>query len=111
MWCVARCHGVALRCLPPFLVPMCWQPLQVYSIRDAATQSLQRLAQEFGPEWAKEFLVPPVLGMISNQHYLYRMTVLKAIAALAPLMQHDVLCNRMLPVVLVAAKDPVANVR
>jgi hypothetical protein len=32
----------------------------VYSIREAATQNLQQLAQEFGSDWAKEHLVPQV---------------------------------------------------
>ena len=45
--------------------------------------------------------------MINNPHYLYRMTVLVAVAALAPVVSHDVLCNSMLPVVVAAAKDKV----
>lgn len=45
--------------------------------------------------------------MINNPHYLYRMTVLLAVASLAPVVSHDVLCNTMLPVVLTAAKDKV----
>ena len=48
-----------------------------------------------------------VLGMMNNPHYLYRMTVLVAVAALAPVVSHDVLCNSMLPVVVAAAKDKV----
>ncbi len=31
---------------------------QVFSIREAATLNLQKLAAEFGPDWAKEHLVP-----------------------------------------------------
>ena len=38
-----------------------WLEDQVYSIREAATQNLQQLAQEFGSDWAKEHLVPQVL--------------------------------------------------
>jgi serine/threonine-protein phosphatase 2A regulatory subunit A len=79
----------------------------VYSIREAATTNLQKLAQEFGPEWAKEHLVQQVLEMINNPHYLYRMTILVAIAALAPVVSHDVLCSHMLPVVVSCAKDQV----
>jgi hypothetical protein len=33
---------------------------QVFCIREAATQNLQKLAAEFGPEWAKEHIVPQV---------------------------------------------------
>ncbi len=79
----------------------------MYSIREAATTNLQKLAQEFGPEWAKEHLVQQVLEMINNPHYLYRMTILVAIAALAPVVSHDVLCSHMLPVVVSCAKDQV----
>ena len=43
--------------------------------------------------------------MVGNPHYLYRMTVLVALAALAPAVSHDVLCHSMLPVVVSCAKD------
>ena len=46
-----------------------------------------------------------VLAMVGNPHYLYRMTVLVALAALAPAVSHDVLCHSMLPVVVSCAKD------
>ena len=45
--------------------------------------------------------------MVGNPHYLYRMTVLVALAALAPAVSHDVLCQSMLPVVVSCAKDKV----
>ena len=48
--------------------------------------------------------------MVSNAHYLHRMTVLGALAALAPAVGHDTLCNTMLPVVLSCAKDKVCLV-
>lgn len=38
---------------------------KVFCIREAATQNLQKLASEFGPDWAKENLVPPV-----SRHWL-----------------------------------------
>lgn len=45
--------------------------------------------------------------MVNNPHYLYRMTVLVAIASLAPVVSHDVLCATMLPVVVSCSKDKV----
>ena len=48
--------------------------------------------------------------MVSNAHYLHRMTVLGALAALAPAVGHETLCNTMLPVVLSCAKDKVCLV-
>lgn len=38
--------------------------LQVYSIRDAAANNLKRLAEEFGPEWAMQHIVPQVSLMV-----------------------------------------------
>lgn len=34
---------------------------QVYSIRDAAANNLKRLAEEFGPEWALQHIIPQVI--------------------------------------------------
>jgi hypothetical protein len=43
--------------------------------------------------------------MVTNPHYLYRMTVLGALAALASHVSGDVLCGAMLPVVIECSKD------
>lgn len=59
------------------------------------------------PHLCLHMLLPQVLAMIDNPHYLYRMTVLSAIAALAPVITHDVLVDSMLPVVINAGKDKV----
>ncbi len=37
-----------------------YRRLQVYSIREAATSNLAKLAREFGPDWARDHLVPQV---------------------------------------------------
>ena len=36
--------------------------VQVYSIREAATSNLAKLAREFGPDWARDHLVPQVIS-------------------------------------------------
>jgi serine/threonine-protein phosphatase 2A regulatory subunit A len=46
-----------------------------------------------------------VMEIISNPHYLYRMTVLVAISLLAPVVGPEATCQAMLPVVINAAKD------
>lgn len=46
-----------------------------------------------------------VMEIISNPHYLYRMTVLIAISLLAPVVGPEATCQAMLPVVINAAKD------
>lgn len=46
-----------------------------------------------------------VLDMITNPHYLYRMTTLRAISLLAPVMGSEITCSKLLPVITSAAKD------
>ena len=58
---------------------------------------------------ALTLLLMQVLGMISNQHYLYRMTVLVAITSLASVVTHETLYQHMLPVVVNCGKDKVCQ--
>ena len=55
---MTTCCGVPVQCMK-------WLEDQVFSIREAATKNLQQLASEFGPEWAKEHLVPQVLHLMT----------------------------------------------
>lgn len=41
-----------------------WYCLQVNSIRDAAANNVKRLAEEFGPEWAMQHIIPQVLILL-----------------------------------------------
>lgn len=54
-------HLRTLLQVPPPYTFCLWDLLQVYSIRDAAANNLKRLAEEFGPEWAMQHIVPQVL--------------------------------------------------
>lgn len=38
--------------------------VQVYSIRDAAAHNLEHLAEEFGPDWSMQHIIPQVCLMI-----------------------------------------------
>jgi serine/threonine-protein phosphatase 2A regulatory subunit A len=42
---------------------MAWLVDHVYAIREAATMNLKKLVEQFGPEWAKNTVIPKV----SNQ--------------------------------------------
>jgi hypothetical protein len=42
------------------LISPCFVSMQVYSIREAAANNLKRLAEEFGPEWALQHIIPQV---------------------------------------------------
>lgn len=52
---------------------------QVHSIREAATQNLERLAEVFGADWAGAHILPKIVQLSTNNSYLYRMTALKAL--------------------------------
>lgn len=49
-------------------------------------------------------LLLQVLAMINHQNYLYRMTVLSAIVALAPNVPQEILSNAMLPAAVACSK-------
>ncbi|WZZ07258.1 hypothetical protein YC2023_093179 [Brassica napus] len=112
------CNGCKTRfTLNPLMLVLINHPLVildidvVYSIREAAANNLKRFAEEFGPEWAMQHLVPQVLDMVTNPHYLHRMMVLRAISLMAPVMGSEITCSKFLPVVAEASKDRVPNVK
>ncbi|KAF3489219.1 hypothetical protein F2Q69_00054270 [Brassica cretica] len=92
---------------------LCMQWLQdkVYSIREAGANNLKRLAEEFGSEWAMQHLVPQVLEMVNNPHYLHMMMALRVISLMAPVMGSEITCSKFLPVVVEASKDRVPNIK
>jgi len=58
---------------------MSWLGDCVYSIREAATLNLKKLAEVFGTQWAQQTILPKVISMCTHPNYLYRMTTLFAI--------------------------------
>jgi len=91
---------------------MGWLGDTVYSIREAATNNIKRLAEVFGVEWARAHIIPKVLKYQDNSNYLYRMTVLFAITVLAPVVGKEIIVQDLLPVVIRLAKtDTVPNIR
>ena len=56
-----------------------WLSDRVYSIREAAAVNLQKLAEVFGAEWARAHVLPKVMELAKNGHYLYRATVVRAL--------------------------------
>merc|ERR1719263_2067145 len=57
-----------------------WLKDQVHAIRQAAAMNLKKLSEQFGEQWTQEFVLPKILDMVDNPHYLYRMAVLEALA-------------------------------
>jgi serine/threonine-protein phosphatase 2A regulatory subunit A len=96
---------------------MSWLGDQVYSIREAATANLTKLAEAFGVPWAKLNIIPKIANLGTHKSYLFRMTALTAIKDLAKQFAADksggldLTATKLLPVVLKLATDPVPNVR
>jgi serine/threonine-protein phosphatase 2A regulatory subunit A len=88
-----------------------WLGDRVYSIREAAAVNLKRLAEVFGPEWAKEHVIPRVMALAENPHYLHRSAVVRAMTLLASAAGQDTCLRDIMPALKAAAKDAVPNVR
>ncbi|KAG2318804.1 hypothetical protein Bca52824_012017 [Brassica carinata] len=57
-----------------------------------------------------QHIVPQVLDMVNNPHYLHRMMA-HAISLMAPVMGSEITCSKFLPVVVEASKDRVPNIK
>lgn len=55
---------------------MTWLIDHVYAIREAATNNLKKLVEQFGTDWAQQTVIPKVVAMARDQNYLHRMTCL-----------------------------------
>ena len=88
-----------------------WLGDRVYSIREAAAVNLKRLAEVFGPEWAKEHVIPRVMALAENPHYLHRSAVVRAMTLLASAAGQDTCLRDIMPALKEATKDKVPNVR
>uniref|UniRef100_A0A0D3EDY0 Condensin complex subunit 1 C-terminal domain-containing protein n=1 Tax=Brassica oleracea var. oleracea TaxID=109376 RepID=A0A0D3EDY0_BRAOL len=101
----------------------CSNAAEVYSIREAAANNLKRFAEEFGPEWAMQHLVPEVLDMITNPHYLHMMmaskdrvpnvklNVAKLLQSLIPIVDHSVVEKTIRQRLVDLNEDPDVDVR
>ncbi|KAL2650455.1 hypothetical protein R1flu_018583 [Riccia fluitans] len=69
------------------------------------------LQEQFGTDWATQHIIPQLVDMINNPHYLYRIAVLSAISLLAPVVGPEATSPTLLPVVIKAGEDRVPNVR
>lgn len=88
-----------------------WLEDGVSTIRHAAAHNLKNLAEDFGSDWVQEFVFPKMMDKITHPHYLFRMTILEAVAAMATVVSSDILTTVLLPEMLKFNKDKVPNVR
>lgn len=89
-----------------------WDP--VFSIRDAAVTNLERLAETFGPEWARTELVGRILTGDDTpglQNFVFRITCLFALTKLVPALGVETVVEDVLPFVDKLAADHVPNIR
>eukprot|EP00965_Chrysotila_dentata_P229187 6197035-Pleurochrysis_carterae.AAC.2 len=90
---------------------LAWLKDCVYTIRQSAIENIRQIVEAFGVEWATGSLLPEVLATHTSTNYLYRLTALSAVTSLARIVGEEVLCSRLLPLVITMASDPVPNVR
>lgn len=85
----------------------------VYSVREAAIANLKAVTEVFGIGWAKDHIVPQVLGMYDrSNNYLLRVTSLHAIGVLGEVVGSETVEELFLPIITErASRDPVPNVR
>ena len=79
---------------------MTWLGDNVFSIREAACTNLKDLTNLFGIEWASEHIVPKIVALCSHSNYLYRMTALFCVQAMADSVDIDVLRDHFVPLVV-----------
>ena len=90
---------------------MAWLGDSVWSIREAATANLTKLAEGFGLEWAKKNIIPKVKDLGRHKSYLYRMTAVFAIHDMAAILGPELTTKELRQVLLDLAEDQVPNVR
>ena len=85
----------------------------VYSIREAAIQNIKKLTEIFGSNWSRDEIVERLLNFDSElmENFVYRFTVLSALTALVPVVNHDVITALILPFILPLTEDAVPNIR
>lgn len=88
-----------------------WLSDCVFTIRESAIENIKKMIDLFGLEWGTQHLIPEVLRTSSNDNYFFRLTVLSAIATLGSIVDTELLCGKMLPLVLQMGNDQVPNVR
>jgi len=84
----------------------------VFSIRERACEQVCALVATFGDAWAVEKLFPPTFAVFDRStNYLHRMTALLIASNMSNVVKPAVIEKHLLPLVLSACKDDVANVR
>lgn len=88
-----------------------WLCDRVYTIRRAASENLSALAKKFGEEWTIKHVIPKLKALQKQSNYLHRVIGVYALSTLSECFSTNKILTVLMPIVLEAASDPVANVR
>ncbi|KAG0672856.1 protein phosphatase 2A structural subunit [Kluyveromyces marxianus] len=85
----------------------------VYSIRSAAISNLNKLTEIFGSDWARDEIITRLLKSDNQllENFNYRITLLFALTGLVPVVDTDVIVEKILPFVNHLSTDNVPNIR
>lgn len=85
----------------------------VYSIRHAAVINIKRLTEIFGSDWCRDEIVSRLLKSNTQllENFIYRITLLSALAELISVVSVDVTTEKILPFIEHLSTDPVPNIR
>lgn len=72
---------------------------------------MKSLTEIFGIQWSTKHAIPKLLSLHVEVSYLHRLTPLFGMAALAPVLNADIIKRMFLPVLATMAQDPVPNIR
>ena len=82
-----------------------------FTVRDLMVHKLKEIAEIVGAENTEEQLFPCILTLKQGKNYITRMTLLKAVAVLAPFVSLNYLKTAVFPVLESLALDKVPHVR
>lgn len=95
------------------MIKLCvgWLGDSISTIRTSAAENLKELTNIFGAEWAIENLIPALGDIKRHKSYLRRLTAVYTFTSMSTVMESDLVVTEILPLLLMMATDPVANVR
>jgi serine/threonine-protein phosphatase 2A regulatory subunit A len=90
-----------------------WLWDSVYSIREAAVTNLEQLAKIFGSKWADQEIIDRILKSDEPlfNNFVYRLTSLFTLTRLIPVVDKEIVLEKILPFINKLAEDHVPNIR
>lgn len=89
-----------------------WLNDVVFVVRETAVDSIKRIIQQFGSEWAvSSGFLEGLLEFAQHRNYLRRVTFLIALGNLSPVLDPKALQSHIIPALEKLSSDPIANVR